>query len=107
MAAQTGFPECRIERRFWPDTETREKVSPGLYARVSTQDQHTLSMRSYALRQSASRRGWTVSMASPRGRLRAQIGRSSARRIRAVFDSGPLICSGLSTRLEHVGTETV
>jgi putative DNA-invertase from lambdoid prophage Rac len=34
----------------------------GLYARVSTSDQHTLPMQIRALREYAARRGWTVAM---------------------------------------------
>ena len=34
----------------------------GLYARVSTNDQHTLPMQNRALREYAARRGWTVAM---------------------------------------------
>jgi len=34
----------------------------GLYARVSTNDQQTLPMQNRALREYASRRGWTVVM---------------------------------------------
>ena len=32
----------------------------GLYARVSTNDQQTLSMQSRAMREYAARRGWTI-----------------------------------------------
>ena len=34
----------------------------GLYARVSTEDQHTLAMQNRAMREYAARRGWTVVM---------------------------------------------
>jgi DNA invertase Pin-like site-specific DNA recombinase len=34
----------------------------GLYARVSTNDQHTLSMQSRAMREYAARRGWTIAV---------------------------------------------
>src|SRR4051794_36514298 len=34
----------------------------GLYARVSTNDQQTLSMQSRAMREYAARRGWTIAM---------------------------------------------
>jgi DNA invertase Pin-like site-specific DNA recombinase len=37
-------------------------VRAGLYARVSTQDQQTLSMQSRAVPECAARRGWTVTM---------------------------------------------
>ena len=34
----------------------------GLYARISTEDQHTLAMQNRAMREYAARRGWTVIM---------------------------------------------
>jgi DNA invertase Pin-like site-specific DNA recombinase len=34
----------------------------GLYARVSTNDQQTLSMQSHAMREYAARRGWTIAV---------------------------------------------
>ena len=34
----------------------------GLYARVSTNDQHTLAMQNRAMREYAARRGWTIAM---------------------------------------------
>ena len=34
----------------------------GLYARVSTEDQYTLTMQNRAMREYAARRGWTVVM---------------------------------------------
>ena len=34
----------------------------GLYARVSTNDQQTLSMQSRAMRDYAGRRGWTIAV---------------------------------------------
>jgi len=34
----------------------------GLYARVSTNDQQTLSMQSRAMREYAARRGWTIAV---------------------------------------------
>jgi DNA invertase Pin-like site-specific DNA recombinase len=34
----------------------------GLYARISTEDQHTLAMQNRAMREYAARRGWTVLM---------------------------------------------
>ena len=37
-------------------------IRAGLYARVSTQDQQTLPMQNRAMREYASRRGWTIAM---------------------------------------------
>jgi putative DNA-invertase from lambdoid prophage Rac len=34
----------------------------GLYARVSTNDQQTLTMQSRAMREYATRRGWTIAL---------------------------------------------
>jgi len=38
------------------------KLRVGLYARVSTQDQHTIPMQTRALREYATRRGWTIAL---------------------------------------------
>jgi len=39
---------------------TAKTIRAGLYARVSTQDQQTLPMQNHAMREYASRRGWTI-----------------------------------------------
>ena len=51
-------------RRFFGHPGKRSKATPraGLYARVSTNDQHTLPMQLRALREYAARRGWTIAM---------------------------------------------
>jgi len=59
---QTGLSEGKIQQRFWPCTETSRNVSCGLYARVSTNDQQTLTMQTRAMREYAARRGWTIAL---------------------------------------------
>src|SRR5208283_4739736 len=51
-------------RRVFGQGSGRRKAAfrAGLYARVSTHDQQTLSMQNRALREYAARRGWTVVM---------------------------------------------
>ena len=47
-----GHPPCRLKTPF----------RAGLYARVSTQDQQTIPMQTRALREYATRRGWTIAL---------------------------------------------
>ena len=54
----------------------------GLYARVSTEDQHTLAMQNRAMREYAARRGWIVVMQVRdvnSGAVRRQLARDSSR----------------------------
>ena len=53
-----------------------------LYSRVSTNDQHTLSMQSRDMREYAARRGWTHRDRSPRGGLRRGATRGSRKTAR-------------------------
>jgi len=49
--------------RFFGQRQRNAKmVRAGLYARVSTQDQQTLPMQNGAMREYATRRGWTIAM---------------------------------------------
>jgi putative DNA-invertase from lambdoid prophage Rac len=41
---------------------TAKTIRVGLYARISTQDQQTLSMQNRAMREYAARRNWTIAM---------------------------------------------
>ena len=47
---------------FWPATKTRKMFRAGLYARVSTFDQHTIPLQIRTMREYAARRGWTIAM---------------------------------------------
>jgi putative DNA-invertase from lambdoid prophage Rac len=47
---------------FGQRRKTQKMFRPGLYARVSTNDQQTLPMQTRALREYAARRGWTIGM---------------------------------------------
>lgn len=62
MAGKRALPKARSNRVFGQRRNQPKMFRAGLYARVSTQDQHTLPMQSHAMRQYASRRGWTVAM---------------------------------------------
>jgi putative DNA-invertase from lambdoid prophage Rac len=62
------MPVKRISQRAKSDHVFGQQRGPakmfraGLYARVSTDDQQTLAMQSRAMREYASRRGWTIAM---------------------------------------------
>src|ERR1035438_6347397 len=47
---------------FGQGQKTAKTIRSGLYARVSTQDQQTLSMQNRALREYTARRNWTIAM---------------------------------------------
>jgi putative DNA-invertase from lambdoid prophage Rac len=62
MAEKRTSSEPKSNRVFGQARKLAKMFRAGLYARVSTQDQQTLPMQSHAMRQYASRRGWTVAM---------------------------------------------
>jgi DNA invertase Pin-like site-specific DNA recombinase len=70
-----------------PPHRAKTPLRAGLYARVSTQDQQTIPMQTRALREYATRRGWTIALqvkeigsgASPRER-REQLLEAARRR---------------------------
>jgi len=49
-------------RVFGQGQKAAKTVRAGLYARVSTQDQQTLPMQNRAMREYATRRGWTIAL---------------------------------------------
>jgi hypothetical protein len=57
---KTGVPHGEIAEGFWPPPGGKIPYRAGLYARVSTQDQQTIPMQTRALREYATRRGWTI-----------------------------------------------
>jgi putative DNA-invertase from lambdoid prophage Rac len=50
----------KLGKVFGQGQKTAKMVRAGLYARVSTQDQQTLPMQNRAMREYATRRGWTI-----------------------------------------------
>jgi DNA invertase Pin-like site-specific DNA recombinase len=62
MAAKQAFPKAKPNYVFGQARKPTEMFRAGLYARVSTNDQQTLSMQSRAMREYAARRGWTVNV---------------------------------------------
>jgi putative DNA-invertase from lambdoid prophage Rac len=62
MAAKRAFSKAKSSNVFGQARKLVKMFRAGLYARVSTNDQQTLSMQSRAMREYASRRGWTVAM---------------------------------------------
>jgi predicted site-specific integrase-resolvase len=62
MAAKRAFPKTKSHNVFGQARKPAKMFRAGLYARVSTNDQQTLSMQSRAMREYAARRGWTVAV---------------------------------------------
>lgn len=62
MPVKQGSTIRKSGRVFGQGKKTAKTVRAGLYARVSTQDQQTLPMQNRAMREYASRRGWTIAM---------------------------------------------
>src|SRR3954469_21681317 len=62
MPAKQAFPKAKPANVFGQARKPVKMFRAGLYARVSTNDQQTLSMQSRAMREYAARRGWTIAM---------------------------------------------
>src|SRR5438105_8098169 len=62
MAAKQAFPKAKSANVFGQARRPAKMFRAGLYARVSTNDQQTLSMQSRAMREYAARRGWTIAL---------------------------------------------
>jgi putative DNA-invertase from lambdoid prophage Rac len=62
VPVKQGSGRRKSGRVFGQGQKTVKMVRAGLYARVSTQDQHTLPMQNRAMREYAARRGWTIAM---------------------------------------------
>src|ERR1700752_4487121 len=62
MAAKRAFPKAKSDTVFDQARKSAKMFRAGLYARVSTNDQQTLSMQSRAMRDYAARRGWTIAV---------------------------------------------
>jgi putative DNA-invertase from lambdoid prophage Rac len=60
MAGKPSSGTAKSDRVFGQPSNRRKMVRAGLYARVSTHDQQTLPLQNRALRDYATRRGWTV-----------------------------------------------
>lgn len=62
MPVKQGSGIKKSGRVFGQGQKIAKMVRAGLYARVSTQDQQTLPMQNRAMREYATRRGWTLTM---------------------------------------------
>jgi DNA invertase Pin-like site-specific DNA recombinase len=62
MAAKRALPKAKSGDVFGHARKGQKMLRAGLYARVSTNDQQTLSMQSRAMREYAARRGWAVAV---------------------------------------------
>ena len=57
-----AFPKAKSDHVFGHARKGPKMLRPGLYARVSTNDQQTLAMENGAMREYVSRGGWTITM---------------------------------------------
>jgi len=62
MPVKQGSEVKKSGRVFGQGQKIAKMVRAGLYARISTQDQQTLPMQNRAMREYATRRGWTLTM---------------------------------------------
>src|SRR6266516_2449863 len=62
MPAKQAFPKEESDNVFGQRRKPAKMLRPGLYARVSTNDQQTLAMQNRAMREYAARRGWTITL---------------------------------------------
>jgi DNA invertase Pin-like site-specific DNA recombinase len=62
MPAKRASPKAKSDNVFGQARKSAKMFRAGLYARVSTNDQQTLSMQSRAMREYAARRGWTIAL---------------------------------------------
>lgn len=60
MAAKRAAKKAKPKRAFGQRRETAKMFRVGLYARVSTHDQQTLSLQMRAMREYAAKRGWAI-----------------------------------------------
>jgi DNA invertase Pin-like site-specific DNA recombinase len=62
MVAKRASGKGDSRRVFGHQRKPKELFRAGLYARVSTHDQQTLSLQNRALREYAAKRGWTIAL---------------------------------------------
>jgi len=62
MAANQASEKAKSRRVFGQARKPARMFRAALYSRVSTNDQHTLSMQSRNMREYAARRGWSIAM---------------------------------------------
>src|SRR5512133_2159002 len=62
MPIKRASPEAKSANVYGQARKRPKMFRAGLYARVSTNDQQTLSMQSRAMREYAARRGWTIAV---------------------------------------------
>ena len=62
MAGKRASQKAKSEHVFGHARKAAKMFRAGLYTRVSTNDQQTLAMQNRALREYATRRGWTVAL---------------------------------------------
>jgi len=60
MPIKRAFPKAKSDNVFGQARKPAKMLRVGIYARVSTNDPQTLPMQSRAMREYATRRGWTI-----------------------------------------------
>jgi hypothetical protein len=61
-SVKRDFPSTKSHNVFGQARKPAKMFRAGLCARVSTNDQQTLSVQSHAMREYAGRRGWTIAV---------------------------------------------
>src|SRR5262245_22607371 len=62
MAEKRSSKKAKSDHVFGQARKSTKVLRAGLYSRVSTNDQQTLTMQNRAMREYAARRGWTVAL---------------------------------------------
>jgi predicted site-specific integrase-resolvase len=62
MPRKRSFQKAESDHVFGQARKPVKMLRAGLYARVSTNDQQTLTMQNRAMREYAARRGWTITL---------------------------------------------
>src|SRR5437764_1652434 len=62
MPIKRASPKAKSDNVFGQARKPSKMFRAGLYARVSTNDQQTLSMQGRAMREYAARRGWIIAV---------------------------------------------
>src|ERR1022692_1448055 len=97
MAARRASDTAKPRRVFGQRQEPEKIFRVGLYARVSTHDQKTLSLQTRAMREYAGKRGWTIAVQIKEvgsGAAERELREGTARRRPSPRDR---CCAGLAT----------
>jgi Resolvase, N terminal domain len=96
------MPVKRVSRKtkseyvFGQARKPAKMFRAGLYARVSTDDQHTLAMQSRAMREHATRRGWTIALQVREANSGAAKRQAREKLLNAAPPAGDRRCAGMA-----------